>query len=870
MKKVICTIMSLMLTFTCYAAELDLTANVEDNGEFTVNSSFWGDYVSLKVLDEEGNVVYLGFEDNPSKETFSKTIDVGIDSGKYTVFARGSNENTVYQKSINLDGIRCTEFTTNAVNDTAEVGNEITAAAKVINLSGAAASISLTAAAFDETGKCLTIERNPKAVQTGVDEISVSIQVPENSDKVKFFLWDNEQRPITEVKRVAVRKIIYVSEDGSDSNAGTISMPMKTIQNALNAAAESEENVNIVLRGGTYYQTEPIVMNSTHSGTNILGYDGEEVKISGAVSIPAEKFSLVTSSDILDKLPDEAKGKVYSADLASMGLTNLPKPNQTHYSQTPNPVNDLIWEGETCTLARWPNNEYALTGSIISEGVIRWGNVNGQEGFIDYPDDPGITFETTSDRAEKWLNAKDAMLEGYWKYNWATDRLRIKSVSQNQITTDRSASFGVKEGAWYYIFNLIEELDAPGEWYIDHENNMLYVYPPTDIAKTTDIRLTYLEDTLLQISNASDIKIENITFEGGMGHFGGVSNCENVKIAGCEIRNFSGHGLDIIGGKNCGIASSDVHGLGAYAIRLSGGSRVTLEPCGHYSVNNRVYDYANIMKTYQAATACYGVGCRVAYNEFYDAPHYAIGFEGNDHIIEYNNIHDVLKESADAGAIYTLRDLVGNGTIVRYNYIHDLQGANSAGDTVGIYFDDGSSGCTAYGNVINRIGYGILCGGGRNVTLENNIIINSTGTTKRASIYFDRRTADTGWTSLQATLLANLSKVPYQNEYWQAKYPEVYNVAEDEPGEPKYNVVKNNVIYSHNAVNINQKVKDTGTVKDNLKLYLSPGFTDEANEQYSLKESSRVFNLLPEFKNIPFENIGLYSDNYRNDRGELR
>lgn len=870
MKKAVCAIMSLMLPVTSYAAELNLTANVKDNGQFYVNSEFSGDYVSLKIKNEEGEIVYLGMEDNTTGEIFSKMIDVGNDSGKYTVTAKGSGENIIYKKTIDLDGIECISFTSNVANNTAEIGDEIIAKAELLNLKQEGERINFIAAAFDENGKMLKVELTPKEIQKGTDSISTSLKIPQGAYEVKIFLWDSEQKAINEAQRIAVKKIIYVSDKGSNSNSGSVDMPMKTIQGALNAVAKSEESVNIVLREGTYYQTEPIIIKSTHSGTNIMGYEGENVVISGAKSLPKENFKLVTSDEILDKIPEEARGKVYSLDLKPLGLTNLPKPNQTHYSQTPNPVNDLIWEDTACTLARWPNNEYALTGKIISEGVVRWGSSNGQEGYIDYPNDPGIVFETTSNRAEKWLNAKDAFLEGYWKNNWSTDRLKIKSVSGNQIATDRSASFGVKEGAWYYIFNLLEELDAPGEWYIDNENDILYVYPPTDISTAKDIRLTNLKETMLQIRNAEDIKIENITFEGGMGHFANIQDSENVEIAGCEIESFSGHGLNISGGKNCGIHSSDMHGFGAYAVILSGGSRETLEPCGHYSVNNRIYDWARIMKTYQAATSCYGVGCRVAYNEFYNAPHYAVGFEGNDHIIEYNNIHDCLKEAADAGAIYTLRDLVGNGTVVRYNYIHDLYGASNEGDTAGIYFDDGSSGCTAYGNVLNRVGYGILCGGGRNVTLTNNIIINSISKTTRAGIYFDRRTADTGWTGMKDTLLANLSKVPYQNEYWQAKYPEVYNVAEDEPGEPKYNVIKNNVIYNHSSVNINQKVKDTGNVKDNIQLLFTPGFVDETNENYTLKDSSRVFTLLPEFENIPFDKIGMYSDNYRNEKGELK
>lgn len=674
---------------------------------------------------------------------------------------------------------------------------------------------------------------------------------------------------------------IYISPTGSASGDGSVERPYATLEQARDKLRTTDksgyEKINVAIRGGYYKRDTAFILSAEDSGTEDVPivyteYPGEEAIITGAVNLEPSRFEKVIDEAILEKLPDEGKGNVYQLALKPLGLTDLPQPNQTHYSQTPRVTNDLIWEGTTCTLARWPNGtEYALTGSIVYPSLYRWGYDGSREYYIDIPDDPGFVFKSDAPRLAKWANAKDAWLEGYWKYNWAMDRLKIKAISGNMIFTDRSATFGAASGAWYFIFNLMEEMDTPGEWYIDHDNDILYVYPPTPIEETENILLTQLEETMLQVSNAKNIKFEKLTFEGGLSHFGNISNCENVEIAGCVIKDFSGHGLDITGGKNCGIRSCDVHGLGAYAVWLSGGSRETLEPCGHYSVNNHIYNYANVMKTYQAATGVSGVGCYVAYNEFHDAPHYAIGFTGNDHIFEYNNIHDVLEEAADAGAIYTLRDLVGNGTIVRYNYIHDLYGANTQGHTAtGIYFDDGSSGCTAYGNILNRVGQGFLCGGGRNVTIENNIIMNAVDENVGSAITFDRRTPDTGWTSIKSNLLANLAAVPYQNSYWQAKYPEVYNVAEDDPGEPKYNSIRNNVIHKHNYPNIYQEVKDMGIVENNVRIDDPLGFIHEGSEQLNLREDSPVFAKLPEFKAIHFEKIGMYADEYRNEKGELR
>jgi len=679
------------------------------------------------------------------------------------------------------------------------------------------------------------------------------------------------------VKAETIKELnIYISPTGSAAGDGSIDNPYATLEQARDKLRVTDKSgyqkIQVILRGGYYKRDNSFILGSEDSGTADVPvvyteYPGEEVIITGAINLNPSEFVKVTDETILEKLPDEGKGNVYQLDLKPLGLTDLPEPHDVHYSQTPRVINDLIWEGNTCKLARWPNGEeFALTGSIVYPSLYRWDGPNQR--FLEVSEDPGFVFKAEAPRLNKWINAKDAWLEGYWMHNWAMDRFKIKAISGNMVFTSRSPTFGATSGAWYYIFNLLEEMDAPGECYIDHDNDILYVYPPAPIEETEDILLTQLEETMLEINNAKNIKIEGLTFEGGMGHFGYIAECENVEIVGCEIRNFSGHGLDIRGGKKCGIRSSDVHGLGAYGVVLAGGNRSTLEPCGHYSVNNHIYNYANVMKTYQAATYASGVGCYIAYNEFHDAPHYAIGHEGNDHIIEYNNIHDVLEESSDAGAIYTLRDIVTNGTIIRYNYLHDLYGSNTHGHTAtAIYFDDGSSGCTAYGNVLNRVGQGFLAGGGRNVTIENNIIMNSIGNTIGCAINFDARMVS-NWEG--SVIHQNLAKVPYQNSYWQAKYPEVYNVLEDEPGVPKYNSVRNNVIHNHNDPKIVQLVKDFGVVENNVRIDEPLGFIHEGSEQLNLREDSPIWSKLPEFKAIPFEKIGMYVDEYRNEKGELR
>jgi len=98
-----------------------------------------------------------------------------------------------------------------------------------------------------------------------------------------------------------------------------------------------------------------------------------------------------------------------------------------------------------------------------------------------------------------------------------------------------------------------------------------------------------------------------------------------------------------------------------------------------------------------------GVGQHVAHNLIHDAPFEAMYQRGNDHVLEFNEVHRVCTETGDAGAIHTGRDFTWQGNIIRYNYWHDLQGSGLHGVTA-VYLDDFSSGYKIYG----KEGYALL------------------------------------------------------------------------------------------------------------------------------------------------------------------
>jgi hypothetical protein len=248
------------------------------------------------------------------------------------------------------------------------------------------------------------------------------------------------------------------------------------------------------------------------------------------------------------------------------------------------------------------------------------------------------------------------------------------------------------------------------------------------------------------------------------------------------------------------------------------------------------------------------VGIVVAHNELFDAPHSAIMLSGNDHLIEYNSIHDVCKETGDAGAIYMGRDLTQRGIIVRYNAISNLvsEVQESPSNVVrGVYLDDFTSGVTLYGNIFYRVSRGIDIGCGRDNSIRNNIFIEC-----NPGIWFSKR----GWDGkntwrygeFSETIIKNLQAVPYQSKIWNKRYPKLTNILEDQFGVPKGNEVTNNIYTRCELITLFPEATDS-------LIHIGANYSINVPQEYSLSsEKIRYLNSVHKkgFERIPIEKIG--------------
>jgi len=702
--------------------------------------------------------------------------------------------------------------------------------------------------------------------------------------------------PFVDARRRRIARIshpgreFYVSPDGDDANPGTKARPFATLEKARDAVRQLKKEsslpaggVAVYLRKGTYRRRASFELSEVDSGAAdapivYRSYPGEKVVVSGGVEVRG--FRPVTDRDAPKRLPKEARAHVVVLDLKAAGVDDFGSIKPRGFGLEPVPAHlELFFNDKPMQLARWPNpvgkiaKDYTTVAGLIGENLC---DFHGKQ--MDMTD--GFLYR--DDRHARWRNEPDGWLFGYWARWYAARYLKIASIEPDKkiIRLGGPGTYhhppkhrkgGFVSGAPYFGINLLCELDSPGEWYLDRDSGMLYFWPPSPVEKGRAV-VSLLEEPLVTTQQASHVVFRGITFEAGRADAVIIHGGEDVLLAGCIIHNMGNWAVIIDGGKGHGVIGCDIAYTGDGGVSLKGGDVKTLTPSGHFVENCHIHHFDRWNRAgYQSGVILEGVGCRVSHNLIHDGPHQAVRLKENDHVFEYNEVHDTPYEAREMGTYYMYgrdRVLGERGNIARYNYFHHVpytraleKGFVGGGRPV-FHIDHMNGGMTIYGNIFNSVesSSGAFFSGGRENMLENNIFYRCvTGITlgDRSFVYAAENKPP------RCRIDNYLRRMQYDRPPWSVRYPQLAKLLDKEnPALPENNLVARNIsVKVATFLRVVPVARESATIENNWDGP-DPGFADPEKGDFAIRPDSPVFGVIG-FDQIPVERIGLYRDELR-------
>ena len=686
-------------------------------------------------------------------------------------------------------------------------------------------------------------------------------------------------------------KTFYVSPDGNDENDGSKENPLASMNGAVQAVrsykAENglpEGGIEVIFSAGVYSVTETIPLSledSGEEGKSIVyrAEDGAEVIFDGGIALNAEDF-VPANEEIKKRIVDDAARKaLLEIDLTIAGCYDLRDLSST-YGTTWNSDKyrqELYVDNKRQTLAQWPNGDpYETVGSVYSdtndshyripeEKAALWKGVEGQ---IDYYGAPVIEWD------------KRFVFRGGVSIDEEKNTLVLKG-----------AGFTPGDSPSLWVYNIPEEIDMPGEYWWDTETNKLYYYPDGDLTGKK-IRYSQLATPFFTPSDTHYITFDGFTFENFRSpilfnegdkyirnsHFT-MTNC----IFRCTGVNGIGFFCDY-----AVVTNNEFYEIGSSGINIRSGDNSAFKNTNTVISKNHIHDYSQNYKVFTYAIYTDGIGFLISHNEIHNGNTGAIGTNSAETVVEYNDIYDICHSMNDGGAIALGGRWDWCGNEIRYNYIHDS-------DSMGVYIDDMVSGQHIYGNVIaNSGGNGITIGSGKYNVIENNLLINCAavpisndqrglGFAAPSVVYPNGYMWDT---LINSNLHSDIMRLARPCNLLQVELSTTSSIHRlDDPGICSYTVVRGNVAYNcmsdakwqdraygdiytdtitvDGVINLVPMARLYCTTEGNMYYpdVTDIGFNDPQNGDYSLDDSSRIYRDILGFEKIPFDKIGIVSDN---------
>lgn len=362
-------------------------------------------------------------------------------------------------------------------------------------------------------------------------------------------------------------------------------------------------------------------------------------------------------------------------------------------------------------------------------------------------------------KLKPWPRSTAIEMHVFPAWSWVSTIEPIASLDLEQgvgTLAGREADQELRVGNRYYFENVAEELDAPGEWYLDKATGTLSYLPTSKDFAKREIAAPVL-DRLIEIKGAEQIAFVGLTFKDttytpriDSAYYPPdaaiwITDGKDCLIESCRFTRLGGSALNLVAGATGNrFLSNTVEYVGQNGVFMTAPDKSPTFPHSNVIAGCTMHHLGLVYK--HVAGVYIGrrepelkdePGNRIAYNDIHDVPRYGVGIKMNqgNNVVEYNHIWNTNLETNDTGGIEScVRNLQAPGNIYRYNLVVDSVGMIARADgtihsphfTWGIYMDDDSSRAQIIGNIcVRNTNGGVHIHGGRENVIENNLLVDS-------------------------------------------------------------------------------------------------------------------------------------------------
>lgn len=544
---------------------------------------------------------------------------------------------------------------------------------------------------------------------------------------------------------------IHVAPSGNDANPGTVAQPVATPQGAQVRVrsliqAGLSDSVEVIFATGVYVMAAPLELRPEDSGTAAFrvtwkAATGAEVTLSGGKQITSAW--------------SKGEGGIWHTDLTGIGL----RADQWNFRQ-------LFVNGDRAVRARYPN------ATDSNPFLYATGAVGNPKGAFDHlVIHPSLIKPSWGTAADAQINVvPQSRFFNQWNtvtgVNPSTGRIDIADSERHRL---------IDKGSWFWIEGVQEELDQPGEWFLNPKSGRLSYLPPAGVDPNMQTfiapYLTRLMDAKGDVNtgtHVSHLHIEGLKFchtRFTLGHIEArvhtdtaimFENTNDSSVKNCRFENIGGYALWLhLDSQRNGFEQNIVRHSGGGGVLLTGSRLGYMDDSKIYTSGEAAAKVAPILNhiTRNTVEHCgkiryYGGGVHldsrpfrmtmapgnhIAHNLFRDLSRngvFAFRNQGGN-VIEYNHIHNAMQTTIDGGCVhFATMNTLNAPNYVLNNWLHDAWGYDHqpSGAPVrklanGVFLDWDTSNTTVKNNwIYNTVGgpVKVIFGGNQNVIQSDN------------------------------------------------------------------------------------------------------------------------------------------------------